>query len=418
MRILKISQLVFILSVTSSGQWYEKPDGLPDTCYAYAIDAVDSLIATGLFSTTSNHKPDSIYFTTTGGNIWYSRSLPYDLLSYEYIYDISIKDENKIWFCTGEGKIYNTNNGGFDWQLQFYDTSMTKFMNYIEMFDSLNGIAMGDAPANDKPALFLKTTNGGNNWISQNLSFFLGESNVSIWRTVDFINTNRGYFILFNGPLYKTTNSGGFWWSITSYQNMRIIKAFDADLLLGVDQYILHRTTDGGQSWESNQSNLLEFGFDIEFIPGSPEKVWYISSAVCYSSDTGRTWQEEFRLADYSFMDIVFTEESSGWLLANSNAYPNPAKIFRTANGGHGGIVSIDDNSSDINPKGYSLEQNYPNPFNPVTKIKFTIPTSPLNPSPYQGGGNRERLTTLKVYDVLGNEIAILCKRRKTCRRI
>ncbi len=41
-------------------------------------------------------------------------------------------------------------------------------------------------------------------------------------------------------------------------------------------------------------------------------------------------------------------------------------------------------------------------------KIKFTTPTSPLNPSPYQGEGIRERLITLKVYDVLGNEVAIL----------
>ena len=56
----------------------------------------------------------------------------------------------------------------------------------------------------------------------------------------------------------------------------------------------------------------------------------------------------------------------------------------------------------------YRLEQNYPNPFNPTTTIKFTIPTSPLNPSPYQGEGSRERLVTLKVYDVLGNEVATL----------
>jgi hypothetical protein len=56
----------------------------------------------------------------------------------------------------------------------------------------------------------------------------------------------------------------------------------------------------------------------------------------------------------------------------------------------------------------YSLSQNYPNPFNPTTTIKFTIPTSPLNPSPYQGEGNRERLIALKVYDVLGNEIETL----------
>jgi hypothetical protein len=56
----------------------------------------------------------------------------------------------------------------------------------------------------------------------------------------------------------------------------------------------------------------------------------------------------------------------------------------------------------------FSLEQNYPNPFNPSTIIRFTITTSPLNPSPYQGEGNWERLVTLKVYDILGNEVVTL----------
>jgi hypothetical protein len=50
----------------------------------------------------------------------------------------------------------------------------------------------------------------------------------------------------------------------------------------------------------------------------------------------------------------------------------------------------------------FKLEQNYPNPFNPCTKIKFTIPTV---------GTSRQGRTVsvqLKVYDVLGNEIATL----------
>jgi len=60
-------------------------------------------------------------------------------------------------------------------------------------------------------------------------------------------------------------------------------------------------------------------------------------------------------------------------------------------------------------PSGYNLYQNYPNPFNPSTTIKFSIPTSPLNPSPYRGEGQRERsLVTLKVYDIQGTEIATL----------
>jgi hypothetical protein len=64
-------------------------------------------------------------------------------------------------------------------------------------------------------------------------------------------------------------------------------------------------------------------------------------------------------------------------------------------------------------PDNFFLSQNYPNPFNPATKIKFTIPSSPLNPSPYQGEGERERLITLVVYDVLGFEITTLVNEQK-----
>jgi Secretion system C-terminal sorting domain len=42
----------------------------------------------------------------------------------------------------------------------------------------------------------------------------------------------------------------------------------------------------------------------------------------------------------------------------------------------------------------FTLNQNYPNPFNPSTKISFSIPKSGY--------------TSLKIYDVLGNEVAKL----------
>lgn len=75
-------------------------------------------------------------------------------------------------------------------------------------------------------------------------------------------------------------------------------------------------------------------------------------------------------------------------------------------------LTNAEDNMP--NPEEFVLYQNYPNPFNPSTKIKFTIPTSPLNPSPYQGEGHRERLVTLKVYDVIGKEVTTLVNEEKS----
>ncbi|MBK7229251.1 MAG: T9SS type A sorting domain-containing protein [Ignavibacteriales bacterium] len=53
----------------------------------------------------------------------------------------------------------------------------------------------------------------------------------------------------------------------------------------------------------------------------------------------------------------------------------------------------------EITPSEFALEQNYPNPFNPSTSIQYAI-------------GNKQ-FVQLKVYDVLGNEIATLVNEEK-----
>jgi uncharacterized delta-60 repeat protein len=64
--------------------------------------------------------------------------------------------------------------------------------------------------------------------------------------------------------------------------------------------------------------------------------------------------------------------------------------------------TGVESRSNEL-PSNFHLFQNYPNPFNPTTTITFSL--SP-NPSP-TGRGEGVRVT-LKVYDVLGREVATL----------
>jgi hypothetical protein len=50
-------------------------------------------------------------------------------------------------------------------------------------------------------------------------------------------------------------------------------------------------------------------------------------------------------------------------------------------------------------PLNYALHQNYPNPFNPVTTIKYQMPDAGI--------------VTLKIFDVLGREVATLVDEQK-----
>jgi hypothetical protein len=58
-------------------------------------------------------------------------------------------------------------------------------------------------------------------------------------------------------------------------------------------------------------------------------------------------------------------------------------------------------------PSTFSLEQNYPNPFNPSTKIRYSVANVISN------GAKQSTIVALKVYDVLGNEIATLVNEEK-----
>jgi hypothetical protein len=62
-------------------------------------------------------------------------------------------------------------------------------------------------------------------------------------------------------------------------------------------------------------------------------------------------------------------------------------------------VITDSDNEYIDLPDNFVLFQNYPNPFNPTTSIQYAI--------------NSRQLVQLKVYDILGNEVATLVNEQK-----
>jgi hypothetical protein len=115
------------------------------------------------------------------------------------------------------------------------------------------------------------------------------------------------------------------------------------------------------------------------------------------SVDNGVTWST---IADsipntgaYSW--VVAAQDTSDECLVkitnlqNSNVYDESDTLFTIEN-----PTGIEENKNNRLPIEFDLVQNYPNPFNPSTRINYAVPeTTPV---------------TIKVYDIIGQEIAVL----------
>ena len=67
--------------------------------------------------------------------------------------------------------------------------------------------------------------------------------------------------------------------------------------------------------------------------------------------------------------------------------------------------TSITQDKTKETPASFKLFQNYPNPFNPSTIINYSIPDA---------GTSSMKSVQLKVYDILGREVATLVNEEKT----
>ena len=75
-------------------------------------------------------------------------------------------------------------------------------------------------------------------------------------------------------------------------------------------------------------------------------------------------------------------------------------------------IINVETHRKVSLPTQFALQQNYPNPFNPTTVIEYTIP----NVETLRATSQMQNVT-LKVFDILGNEVASLVNEQKSAGR-
>jgi hypothetical protein len=123
---------------------------------------------------------------------------------------------------------------------------------------------------------------------------------------------------------------------------------------------------------------------------------WSYTSSGFYSNHLGgcQRLPNGNTLIVESTSGYLFEVSSSGTVVWSYNRGQEVARGLRYATD-YPGLAIISDTNTEIHPlTSYELGQNYPNPFNPSTKIDFIIP--------------QKDFVTIKVYDLLGNEIATL----------
>ncbi len=258
-------------------------------------------------------------------------------------------------FAIGGRKLYRRFFGDTVWQ-SIYNLSIEGNFSALQARED-NGYVYAGGAEGFAAHLLIRSSDKGNNWDDI--------SPLCMVRDLDFIGDSIHKIIVTDYFQIKlSTNSGTSWSEI-----------FKTDSL-GVQNIAFN--SDGKRIYAV--SNTLFYGL--------PRTYFF------YSSDDGHTWNS-MQLPIYDIiadMDIDFNDDI---YLASINM-----GVFRLKSP----VLNVKDEQDVKIPKKFILFQNYPNPFNPSTKIRYTIPSA-VSPLLGEAGGG---YVTLKVYDVLGNEVATL----------
>lgn len=195
-----------------------------------------------------------------------------------------------------------------------------------------------------------------------------------------------------NGTFYKNDGTSSLWQEV-KFGDLQGQPLIMYDIIKLNSEFFISATYGIFKSKDGVNWNYINPG--VGFIWSSNFAVYGQKIYVHLSKGSGRTFL--FESSDYG-ANWNFLEQQDGNEIYNITIVDN--KLFA---GKFYGLwyldlttTSVDDN---IIPGDYILHQNYPNPFNPATVIRYKIP---------QNGH-----VTLKVFDVLGREVATLVNEEK-----
>ena len=294
------------------------------------------------------------------------------------------------WQTIASNLSYIGNTGQFDWNVP--DTSSELCLIKVEsssdtlVFDtSDNSFRIINTPPNLKSFFPLQV---GNYWLYKVTQYFL-------------FDTSYGY--TYSEVLKDTTIA------TKTYNKVKI--AFDWDQTFRDSIKYLR--------YDSLSSSIIEYSKfqggegTIFKLNASENESWnYFGSEVCSGkietlSLFGTTKPcKPFGDCDYSppFWTYVLAEDIGPIILGDDQSwgftmYTDYDVVYAKINGvEYGNFVSVSDRNSELPAKFY-LSQNYPNPFNPTTNIGFRIA--------------KFGFVSLKVYDILGREVATLVNEEK-----